>query len=343
MKKQVLFMCFALFFAKLTAQNTAQEPEISIDSMLINIDKTTFTSGILYDRVTPLAQLTTFNDSTKNVSSLKHFEQSLYELYRSSNKQKLDHYKNFRKKYTEKGKLNVVDIGIINASFHALNYNAGNEDAGGLHLANNIFEPIEGKDPFLSQHVLVVSPLKEYMIGQNITFNFDKSFLFEETNTKKITTLTANFGVGQKYNIISDGKLKKQSIEVMYQETGYKTLTFMASFEDGTTENTKSKLHVKLPTVGQQRTMTDPLIEDFTITSTIPFQGYDETSPIYGELEYRIFYHTNNGNTQRSLLKPIVIIDGFDPQDQRKIQDSDSPKPENEHNSIEEMMIYKDG
>ena len=73
--------------------------------------------------------------------------------------------------------------------------------------------------------------------------------------------------------------------------------------------------------------MGDPLVESFTITSTIPFQGYDESAPIYGELEYRIFYHKNNENTQKRLLKPIIIIDGFDPGDLRKIQDSD-PHPD---------------
>jgi len=102
MKKQVLFICLALFFARLTAQNTTQEPEISIDSMLINIDKTTFTSGILYDRATPLAQLTVFNNATKNISNIKHFEQALHELYKASNEKKFDFYKTFRKKYTKK-------------------------------------------------------------------------------------------------------------------------------------------------------------------------------------------------------------------------------------------------
>ena len=342
-KKQVLFMCFALFFARLTAQNSTQEPEISIDSMLINIDKTTFTSGILYDRVTPLAQLTVFNNIAKNVSNLKHFEQALHELYRASNKNKLDFYKNFRKKYTKKNKKAEVDVGIINASFHQLNYNPNNEEEGGLHLVNNLFVSIDGKDPFMPQHVLVIAPLKQYMVGQEITYNFEKSFMFQETTTQKITSLTANFGTEQQYSIITDGKLKKQSIQITYNEGGYITLMFTAIFEDGTTKTTKSKLHVKFSATGQQRLMTDPLVDSFTITSTIPFQGYDETSPIYGELEYRIFYHKNNGNTQKTLLKPIIIIDGFDPEDKRKIQDGDSPKPADEHNSIEEMMIYKDG
>jgi len=35
----------------------AQEPLKKIDSMLIAIDKTTLNTDILYDRVTPLAQL----------------------------------------------------------------------------------------------------------------------------------------------------------------------------------------------------------------------------------------------------------------------------------------------
>ena len=44
-------------------------------------------------------------------------------------------------------------------------------------------------------------------------------------------------------------------------------------------------------------------IDDGTITASIPFQGYNETSPVYGQLQYRIFYHTNNNNLQKNIGK----------------------------------------
>ncbi|MBQ0786187.1 MAG: hypothetical protein KBT69_01710, partial [Oceanihabitans sp.] len=53
------------------------------------------------------------------------------------------------------------------------------------------------------------------------------------------------------------------------------------------------------------------------------FQGYDEPSSIRGRIDYRTYYHTNNGNNSATLLKPLIIIDGFDPQNKRRIEDVD--------------------
>ena len=51
------------------------------------------------------------------------------------------------------------------------------------------------------------------------------------------------------------------------------------------------------------------------ITATIPFQGYDEPQAYLGEGEYQIFLDNTNG----VLDKPIIVIDGFDPNDGRDI------------------------
>lgn len=80
--------------------------------------------------------------------------------------------------------------------------------------------------------------------------------------------------------------------------------------------------------------------------SLIPFQGYNETTAQPGKLEFRIFYHTNGGNTQKVFNKPIIISDGFDPLDSRKIEASDytidKPYINGISVSIEDMMRYID-
>lgn len=52
-----------------------------------------------------------------------------------------------------------------------------------------------------------------------------------------------------------------------------------------------------------------------TISSTIPFQGYEETEAFNGIGEYEIFYD----NVNQQLDKPIFLVDGFDPTDTRTI------------------------
>ena len=51
------------------------------------------------------------------------------------------------------------------------------------------------------------------------------------------------------------------------------------------------------------------------IDATIPYQGIDETTPLLGSGEYKIFYDNIDGE----LDKPIFFIDGFDPNDSRDI------------------------
>ena len=52
-----------------------------------------------------------------------------------------------------------------------------------------------------------------------------------------------------------------------------------------------------------------------TITAAIGYQGYDESQAYFGEGEYQLFIDTIDG----VLDKPIIMIDGFDPGDERDI------------------------
>ena len=282
-----------------------------IDSMLVNVDKTNFTN-ILYERTTPWSKLAIFNDSI-NISTKRHFEQALHELYKSSNQEKFTYYRDLRTKYTPKSIKNTVDIGIINTTFNELNYVENDEAKGALRITNNAFEKINGNKPaFLEKHALVIAPLKEQLTGNSITFKFDLQFIFEETKNP-IKRLTANFNTSQNYTIIENGTLVKDNITVNYAAEGLKQLTFVATFADGSTLDTKAML--KTTVLRSPPTLVENPPNQIATTA---FQG------ALGEVEYRIFYHTKNNDgsintNERILKKPIVIIDGFDPGDGRKI------------------------
>ncbi|MEZ4874369.1 MAG: hypothetical protein R2793_02675 [Flavobacteriaceae bacterium] len=337
MQKQVFFLYFFLIFFNLNAQNTT---EISIDSMLVHIDKSTFTTGILYDRVTPWSRLDIFNDSI-NVATVSAFEQSLLELYRASNDQKLMSHAAFREHYTDEKFQNVVDIGILNVLFNEVNYNETNENDGSLRVVDSVFEKLNNSQPpFKKSHLFMASPLKKYAVGDTIVFRFSQDLVLEDALGATITNLTANFDTGQNYTIIENGAITTSNIPIIYSEEGNQTLTFQAIFGDGSSLTTQGVFNTRLPATTTQ----GYIIENYFIDATIPFQGYDESASYRSRLDYRVFYHTNNGNTEKILVKPIVIIDGFDPGDKRKIQDSD-PHPDlsnEEHRSIEDMMMYFD-
>jgi hypothetical protein len=312
----------------------------NLDAMLTNVDQSSVTSGIIYERVMPLANLYNYNQ-THDTATLEYFEQAFSELNRASNQQKFMPYTTLRQLYTSLNQTDVVDIGIMNTQFSVLNYNPDNPASGGLTLNNDQFYPITGQPSFIQLHTLIIAPLKTSISGQSFTFNFS-SHLFFSNGTKTITTLTADLGDGISHIIISNGSLTANTISVSYSQTGYKILSFTATYNDATTHTTYGKLYA---TVIPSNTVfgIDPLIEDGTLTSTISFQGYTESNPVYGQLQYRIFYHKNNGNTQPILLKPIIISDGFDPGDKRKIQQIDYVNPpynNQKDKSIEDMMSY---
>ncbi len=345
MKKILLRACLFLACATINAQVTyTLDTLTNVDSLIAPLNKESFTSGVLYDRVVPIANLTSFNTATNNVSSLPHFEQALYELYRAAKKTKFNSVANARKAYVSLARKNKVDIGIINAQLHRLNFNAENNQLGALKLTNKTLTPINDKALFLEKDLLLIAPLKKLAIGQEITYAFKEDLFFEESS-KKIVTLTAQFDGQGSHTIIQNSQFINKEVAIGYATTGPKTLTFTATYTNGSQTTTKGSLYVSVASANAMRNP-DEGIEDGNITATLPFTGYEPGDlPILGQLEYRIFYHGTPNNYERILKKPIVIIDGFDPFDRRKIQDSDNLDPdlsEEEHISIEDLMTYKD-
>ncbi|WP_439131894.1 esterase/lipase family protein [Polaribacter sp.] len=342
MKKLLLIVCFLIVSISLKAQVTTTLDTINnVDKLIKPLNKSTFTTNILYDRVVPIANLTDFNSTANNISDLKHFEQALSELYRASKKSKFNTIEVVRQQYASLALKNKVDIGVINSLFNQVNYNDNDNSKGALQITNNVLVPINNKPIFLQNEVLIIAPLKEYAVGQTVFYNFKNALIFEET-TKKIVKLTANFDSQNTHTIINNGQLVKQNVGVNYTTSGYKTLTFTVTYNDGSSKTTKGKLYVTATNNNLQHKANDG-IEEGGIKATIPFTGYEpDDVPILGQLEYRIFYHGTPGNYEKVLKKPIVIIDGFDPFDTRKIQESDYPNDGEEYpDAIETLMSYE--
>ena len=326
----------SLIFLPLFSTFHAQEPqEITVDSLLVNVDLSGLTTEILYDRVVPLTQLKIFNDSI-NMANTPYFEQALHELFSASREEKFAYFKDIREFYSPDSLQNVVDLGIINASFQSLNYNASDEALGGLNLTNNLFSASSNGNPIFNEsHVFLAAPLKKNVVGDEVVFKLSENLIFQDTQGKEIIELSANFDTNNDYVLFSNGDMIQNSITIPYQGEGEKIITLTAHFADGSSKTTQGIFHLKTALPAN-----NTLIDNGSIWGTIPWQGFNENQAYIGKLDYRIFY--SSGNSQKKLLKPIVIIDGFDPGDKRKIQDSD-PHPglsNQEHRSIEEIMSY---
>lgn len=244
---------------------------MNIDSMLVNIDKTTFTSGILYDRVLGIGELDIFND-TIMIARQGFFKQALFELHLASNKELFLPYEKYKQFLVPDTLRNEVDIGIINSSFHKVNYDPINVENGALDIRDGLFVQINNNPPFLPNQVFIASPLKSYVTGEKVVFHFKSDLLLQSTARKRLQTLEADFGKGRTFTVVENGTIIRDKVEIPYSEKGIKTIQFTAKFEDDSHLITTGMLDF-----APSSTITPFGIKNDTVIATIPFTGYEIT------------------------------------------------------------------
>ena len=166
-----VFLCFGNAFAQISP----------LDRQLQNINQSTVTSGIIYDRSTPLADLCVYNmpaDKPHNTADFRFFKQALFELHKASNYGKLVSLEQLKQKVSTYTEMNVIPIGIINTPFQVLNYNPESPNEGGLTFSNDKFVPIAGRPSFLSRSILLAAPLREVATGTNVTYMFSNNLIY---------------------------------------------------------------------------------------------------------------------------------------------------------------------
>ena len=80
--RKTLTLIFSFVFANAFAQTN------SLDKQLQKVDQSSVTSGIIYNRVNPLADLCVFNipaEKPHNTANCRFFEQALFELHKLKN------------------------------------------------------------------------------------------------------------------------------------------------------------------------------------------------------------------------------------------------------------------
>ncbi|MBF4471267.1 T9SS type A sorting domain-containing protein [Flavobacterium sp. HJJ] len=369
MKKIYITFFFCLQLSLVVAQDNATIQETQQDPnwpvLLSNLNTAQITSGILIDKITTFANLINYNTTEKNASNSKHFNQALSELYRASDQTRLISLTELTNRTANTTSENTVDVGIINTTFHKLNFNEENPAAGGLtfNQSTGKLSSIAGQQSYINKKITMVSPLKEFITGSSFQFNF-KNTLILNNETTTIKTLVVDFEDGNvAATIISNSAIVTPNKLVNYSASGMKTLTFTITFSDNTTLITYGKIYVNYNSIAQRSSASttnsacyELLKDKGEFTSTIPFQGYAETSAVYGKTEYTIFY--GNSNNAKQMVKPIIIVDGFDPKDKRKVQDCDCAQDpvcvlnndddDNgifdpaKHESLEDLMNYNE-
>ena len=327
---------FFLFFMTSLFTNLYGQKTSDFDNLITDLDKSKINTNILYNTVDEFAALSQFNAGA-NISNYKHFQQILNNLFLASNKDEFISYKDL-KKMNKRVNQNEVNIGIINSRFNSINYDANNLENSALVIENGKFKISNESLPvFNDDEALVASTLQSYINGKNVIFNLNEDFIFQNQKASKIQEMKVDFGDGLERLVIQNGVLITSMVSVTYADYGKKKITMKAVLENGKELTTFTAIE------NERGPIPGPPVLNASIDSNIPFQGYDETYARRGKLDYRVFFSDVNGS-EDVIKKPIIIIDGFDPQDKRQIEDSD-PHPgssNEEHISIDEMMSYID-
>lgn len=332
--QKLLFLAICIF--SITAQSQAtftglkKDYTESSDSLLTYVNKAPITTGILYDRVMSFSDLDWLKENgTITNSNYQHFIQSWSELYRSAYNPTFSSLETLKTNINSNTNTNIVDIGIINTKMNYIDF--GTPSNPSLTNTGGYLYNVAGINPFLEKQVTVISPLKEKVESGTVSFKLSSSFILQLTGLP-IKNLTANFGTGTTYNLITNTVISTTNPTVTFTTSGKKEFVFTVTFSNNTTETLKATLDIIIPdtsTMAFASASYNP-IENFTGTSgivtnsienTIPFQGYNETSATKGILEYRTYYNpaTNPEGTTKKIKKEIIILDGFDPGDSRKI------------------------
>jgi hypothetical protein len=339
--------------------------QTKLDTMLVNVNKSSVTSGIIYERVAQFANLYNYNKANySNTSDYKYFRQALHELYTASNQTRLISLQELENRIASVAQEdNQVKVAVLNSPFQILNYNYEQPSAGGLLLNQTTqkFSQIPNKPPFYNMQTTIVAPTKSILKGTYVDFIF-KPDLYLTNGGPVIKSLTINFGSTSK-TIISNGNFIAQNVTVPYSSSGTKELTCSITFFNNSTLTTKGSFYFHYapitPTTNSTDglcTESDPRSKDEFVIAEESFKGYKTSDPrIFPRIDYRIFYADASFHSDLNVYKPVIIIDGFDPGDKRKIQDCDCEEdPEcaaanlsngifdsNKHRSMTDLMEYE--
>ncbi|WP_445722825.1 esterase/lipase family protein, partial [Flavobacterium sp.] len=359
MKKSILttlwfICCFNILplYSQVTYTGLDKDYTQRMDEILINVNKTPITTGILYDRIMSFSNLDWLkqNGAVTN-SNYQHFIQSWSELYRSSYNPTFSSLETLKSNINANTNQTLVDIGIINTKMNYIDY--GTATTPSLTTSNGLLYNVNGINPFLEKQVTVIAPLKNNISSGTVTFRLLPSFMLQLTGLP-IKNLVANFGNGTNYNLISNSVVSTTNSTVTFTTSGKKEFIFTVTYSNNTTEILKATMDITIPnssplTMAMASTSSFPLEEDFVGTAgitantvgNVAFQGYNETTATKGTLEYRTYYNlvTNNGSTQSKIRKEIIILDGYDPGDGRKIYPQ-SLGYNQDKSSLYELMYY---
>ena len=259
---------------------------------------------ILYDRVFPISKATELK--TEKVTA-NYFLQVYHEIQRADFLQRFPKLSAIQKKADDGFINNYIPLSLLIADFE--NIKPSELEAKNVFINNkNNYEVVNSAKNVLDQNqVSLLGTILGKTKEKSVTFNLKSDLIFNSTKKNVDFIEIKNNNIWRKLNIDEDFILN-------FNENGLQTVPYKIHFTNGTIISQSFNIDVQYQKRADEnrKSQLQPNIVT-TISSTIPYKGYGETTAFNGIGEYEIFLDTTNG----VLDKPIILVDGFDPGDSR--------------------------
>nr|MDQ2770014.1 T9SS type A sorting domain-containing protein [Bacteroidota bacterium] len=289
-----------------------------LDSLLTALNKSQVPTGILYDRVFPLARLDVFGQRpAADTSRFAHFLQANQELWQASYTcTGLGSPTDIRTRAAAQQKSGIVPLGLLHYRFNLLDTLAvqhnllSQPDGEGGALYDVAGRP---QSPYLTRETLVAAALVESVPAGTIQFKLPTSLRFDNTGNA-VQSLTLDFNDGTSPATLLPGGA---GVYKSYATGGEYFIQLTAHFADGSSKVTYTSLQVtgqaafsrnSDPNFQPIPTCNPAADERVPLTASIPYTDYEGNS--YSGFGEVTTYFANCAN--RQLTKPVIMLDGID-------------------------------
>lgn len=324
MKQLYKVLLGLLLLGSLARHSYAQtEPTFTqeVDHLFQHLNKSHINTGLLYDRVFPFARLDLFGQFAPDTANADLFIQAYSELRHSSYAvSSLLTTDNLRYKIRQSVDAGIIPIGLITYKFNQIDTLALED--GLLYLSDSLYYDASprSRSPYWEKRTNMAAIFTETVNSGTVQFKILPDLVASNLGLS-INSVQIDFGNGLNSYTIG------QSINVNFSSGGLFTIKYIIHFSNGTQATTYSTLNVEHDAVASFSTSSlsttnnstsirkpdiPPCTEPVEIYSEESFIGYDESTPIKGKGDVSYYYSDPECNN-KVLLKPIIILDGFDP------------------------------
>lgn len=273
--------------------------EQEYQSVYSELDPANWSTGILRERILTVYPLGRYDGSGGDTTYTKDQWLSMYDAaYRSAAATN-----GMVAPSTLKASANATASDVAPVAITFLGFNTFDNDAYDDYrldvntTTNKVVRGPSSGSPYASRPQIFFSAqsLRNPVDGPDVTFDFDSQYFTTNRNVS-ISSLEVDFGDGMGFRSVSVGS----RVNVSYADLTDKTVTVRAEI---------SRVEQEGSFVLSLRQKSLDRTPDSDITNTNAVANYEGVSVGY---EYHGFYGSGNS----SIEKPVIFLDGFDPQDQ---------------------------